>query len=616
MISVVVYGRNDDYGYNLHKRAAISLNCIAEVLTEDDEILFVDYNTPDEFPTFPEAVRDTLTERARGLIRVLRVRERIHRERFAHLTHLAAVEPVARNVAVRRADPRNRWILSTNTDIILLTHSRRTLTEEVALLEDGFYCAPRIELPEAVWETFDRSDPVGTMQDLRTLRRSLHLDEIVHGTATARYDAPGDFQLVLRDDLLAIGGFHEGMLKGWHVDSNLSARMLLHRGSVDDAGEFVYGYHCDHLRKVTPMHAPGAVENDLGVFVDEVDAVQVPQNGLHWGLRDVEIEEHRLVPLRGSDNRLKLVAELLSPALAEPYMGSISPAVPDSVPAPARHVLPFVASVIDPLPRTTRAAWIGPHDELHALVAECWRIAGFLHPITGWTERSEGLDDPLVFLHFGSPDLAEGRAANVIITQYDQLITDELERRSEGSRPSRVIVLNGIYNRFEPLVRAAFNCGRSPFSARVSLGVLREDAVPPPLSTPGLDISDWTSQVVQGPVGVQRTAGPPRARVGMKGHVFFGPRWLLPEGGYVAEVQLSIAPVVIARIPRAYVDVSVDETPIAAQRVPAGFPFGPRTIEVPFAIGEDQVARSVEVRLHSNGRLRIRTDRVIIRRTR
>ena len=29
MISVVVYGRNDDYGYNLHKRAAISLNCIA-----------------------------------------------------------------------------------------------------------------------------------------------------------------------------------------------------------------------------------------------------------------------------------------------------------------------------------------------------------------------------------------------------------------------------------------------------------------------------------------------------------------------------------------------------------------------------------------------------------
>jgi hypothetical protein len=54
MISVILYGRNDSYGYNLHKRAALSLNCIAELLTHDqDEILFVDYNTPDDFPTFP-----------------------------------------------------------------------------------------------------------------------------------------------------------------------------------------------------------------------------------------------------------------------------------------------------------------------------------------------------------------------------------------------------------------------------------------------------------------------------------------------------------------------------------------------------------------------------------
>ena len=31
MISIVLYGRNDNYGYNLHKRAALSLNCMAEV---------------------------------------------------------------------------------------------------------------------------------------------------------------------------------------------------------------------------------------------------------------------------------------------------------------------------------------------------------------------------------------------------------------------------------------------------------------------------------------------------------------------------------------------------------------------------------------------------------
>jgi hypothetical protein len=120
MLSVVLYGRNDNYGYNLHKRAALSLNCIAELLTsEQDEILFGDCNTPDDFPTFPEAINDTLTPRARGLLRILRVGPK-HDQRFHDCTHLLALEPVARNIAVRRSNPSNRWILSTNTDMIFV----------------------------------------------------------------------------------------------------------------------------------------------------------------------------------------------------------------------------------------------------------------------------------------------------------------------------------------------------------------------------------------------------------------------------------------------------------------------------------------------------------------
>ncbi len=40
VISVITYGRNDNYGYNLAKRAAISLNALAEVLDgEGDEVI-------------------------------------------------------------------------------------------------------------------------------------------------------------------------------------------------------------------------------------------------------------------------------------------------------------------------------------------------------------------------------------------------------------------------------------------------------------------------------------------------------------------------------------------------------------------------------------------------
>src|SRR5262245_54230459 len=112
MISVVLYGRNDAHGYNLHRRAALSMNCPAEILTDpDDEILFVDYNTPDELPTFVEAISDTLTHRCLELLRVLRIPAALHTERFAARTHLVAIEPVSRNAAVRRANPANRWIL-------------------------------------------------------------------------------------------------------------------------------------------------------------------------------------------------------------------------------------------------------------------------------------------------------------------------------------------------------------------------------------------------------------------------------------------------------------------------------------------------------------------------
>src|SRR5579863_5663396 len=104
---------------------------MAEVLTDSsDEIIFVDYNTPDDFPTFPEAIQDTLTKRARDKLRILRVRPRIH-QRFSAKTHLVALEPVARNVGVRRSSSANRWILSTNTDMIFVPREDHSLSKIV-----------------------------------------------------------------------------------------------------------------------------------------------------------------------------------------------------------------------------------------------------------------------------------------------------------------------------------------------------------------------------------------------------------------------------------------------------------------------------------------------------
>jgi len=294
MISVILYGRNDSHGYNLHKRAAISLNCMAEVLSDGgDEILFTDYNTPDDLPTFIEAIYDTLTPNAKSRLRVFRVRPQLH-ARLVERTHLAALEPHSRNIAIRRSNPRNRWLLFTNTDMIFLPRGETSdLTGAVGDLPDGLYTVPRFELPEPLWESFPRSDPAAILRICRRLGPALHVDEVTLALPANRFDQPGDFQLVPRQAMWDIHGFDERMIHGWHADSNMCQRLHLFYGNrTESLEQRLKGYHCDHTRVATLAHRLGMkVENDLQQYVFGVtDPVARHQAGT-WGAPDEPIEE-------------------------------------------------------------------------------------------------------------------------------------------------------------------------------------------------------------------------------------------------------------------------------------------------------------------------------------
>src|SRR5579872_2249291 len=295
MISVILYGRNDSYGYNLHKRGVLSLNSIAELLDDaDDEIIFVDYNTPDDLPTFVEAISDMLTPRARNLVRTLRVRPSQH-ARFASHTHLRCLESPARNAALRRSNPRNRWILSTNTDMVFIPRSAPSLSAIAAELPDGFYHTARFEIPEILWETLNRSGPRACIDSITTWGKRLQLNEIVYGYPDTIFDGPGDFQLFLRDDGIKIAGFDERMLLGWHVDTNIAVRLALLRGQrVKSALDHVFAYHCDHTRETTPAHAHGAVQNSWDRFVSQVTSYEIPEQRQSWGFAEEHIEDSHL----------------------------------------------------------------------------------------------------------------------------------------------------------------------------------------------------------------------------------------------------------------------------------------------------------------------------------
>jgi hypothetical protein len=559
VISLILYGRNDNYGYNLHKRAALSLNCMAELLSgPDDEILFVDYNTPDDFPTFPEAIQDTLTDRAKQRLRVLRVRPSVH-ARFRKKSHLLALEPVARNVALRRSNPANRWILSTNTDMIFVTRrSGEDLTGIARELPDGYWGTPRFELPETLWEGFDRRDPVGIISQIGRWGWDYHLNEIVYGADFIRFDAPGDFQLMPRASLIAMHGFHEGMLIGWHVDSNIAKRMLLKHGAIGDLSDRVFGYHCDHTRQVTPMHKGNAVENSLDDFVFNVVQPELPDQATSWGCPDDHIEELRLTHTASVGYVATLDALLAPNPLETPLTTSYTGPTYDQTGYTPEHVLPFLIDLFASVPRDWDIAWIGGHQAMFDLFYAAWGRLGFQGrilvpdelpgsvtlsaapeaerlPLEQLSERAKVFIFDIICRNGAGPasgsTSADIKWLRVLEDTLLQLMDDESRRRARLSEPRRFVGINAIHNRFERIFTVRMAAARTPFNVR-----LRHGFVYPTASNIAADcLADLVPGAAGAFLGTQIHSRPL-----VPGLVAVGPQAVLPPGRYEARLELSV----------------------------------------------------------------------------
>ena len=426
MISVILYGRNDSHGYNLPKRAAISLNCIAEVLSDpDDEILFVDYNTPDDLPTFIEAIYDTLTPNAKSRLRVLRVRPQLC-ARLVERTHLAALEPHSRNIAIRRSNPRNRWTLFTNTDMIFLPRQGISgLTAAVRDLPDGLYVVPRFELPEPLWESFPRTDPRSVMRACEELGSRLHMYEVALSPPFNRFDQPGDFQLAPRQAMWDIHGFDERMIHGWHADSNLCKRLHLFYGNrTESLDRRIQGYHCDHTRVATLAHRLDIrVENDLREFVFEVEHPVAHHQAGTWGAPDEPIEEIDFA--NGPSARF---VPALERTLGEPqreytFVGCVD--FRNFVSYNEQHVLAQLAANFTVYPRDARLAYAGNNPRMLALAARCVAELGFAHALDYVPQLLSAGTAPLDARPIRPGDVPDGPSLHdFLLTNYDLLIFD------------------------------------------------------------------------------------------------------------------------------------------------------------------------------------------------
>jgi hypothetical protein len=630
VISVILYGRNDSYGYNLHKRAALSLNCIAEVLdAEGDEILFVDYNTPDDFPTFPEAIRDTLTERAKRILRVLRVRPAHHR-RFAALSHLVALEPVARNVAVRRSNPANRWLLSTNTDMIFVPRTGKSLSAIAAPLADGFYHLARCELPESLWETLDRRDAAGTIAQVGQWGRQFHLNELTtHELPYLRFDAPGDFQLMLRSDAHKLWGFDERMLIGYHVDSNIARRLHLLHGTCGDVEPDLFGYHCDHTRQVTPAHRHDAPENDLARFVlDLTDPYDCRHQAETWGLADAEIEDIRLDGSRVT--YFDALAATITAPMDTPTRTEVGAAGIERTDYDPPHALPFLLDALVEYPRGSLLGWFGTRADTLALFAQAWRAAGFTAPIlvpsdAPWLgaplpESVTAADTPDIvtrahlFVLDGGLPAGHHPAAPVqqtpqmrhVLRALSRIVADErqwMPHRAEIAlrdalpahlqAPRRVIGLNGFLNSWEQQFGAVIGAAKSPGSTRVRQGFV----LPPPEGM--VDLAALRPAHAGERVGKQI-----RLRPNRRGLVFIASRVGVPAGPWRFELEYAPALLPVPRPGPLKLEVVAGGRTLA-HRYPLVNGLLPQTLTLDFTLPGDpedpDAGTEILLRLHTVG---------------
>jgi hypothetical protein len=426
MISVILYGRNDSHGYNLHKRAAISLNCIAEVLSDpDDEILFVDYNTPNDLPTFIEAIYDTLTERVKSRLRVFRVRPELH-ARLAGETHLFALEPHSRNIAIRRSNPRNRWLLLTNTDMILVPRSGFSdLPDAVRDLADGLYIAPRFELPEPFWESFPRSDPQAVMRACDELGPKLHLHEVALRVPFMRFDSPGDFQLVPRRAMFDIQGFDERMIHGWHADSNICKRLYLYYGErTESLAHRMKGYHCDHTRVATLAHRFDLkLENSLQEFVWGLTDPVAHHQAKTWGAPEEQVEELDFV----NDPAAKYVRALCQ-TLESPQESDYESDANDArnfVYYPPERALPYLAGNLTVYPRNARFVYAGNNPRMLELASGVVASMGFEHPLHYIADLLTSGEAPSGAVPIRLADAAgNGSRIDDLLANYSPLIFD------------------------------------------------------------------------------------------------------------------------------------------------------------------------------------------------
>tara|TARA_B100000287_G_C20568172_1_gene755413 strand:- start:105 stop:962 length:858 start_codon:yes stop_codon:yes gene_type:complete len=278
MISVVLCGRNDNYGGHLNERFSYSINGFLQVF---DEVIYVDWNTDPG----KKILTDEIEIKDRSKLKVIEVNHEKASELLQDESAQKMCEVLARNVGIRRA--KGDIIVSSNIDII--PFERVYLDILIQKLQKGemiTFTRNDIELsdikkncnPESLelWK-------VPMIFGAEPIRRKLispyisinkeiieKFPENKHHVLSSIICGCGDFQIAYKETWYKIRGFEENLTKRLYLDTSVQYKVIM-SGGVVTACSFPPIYHLDHER------------NDSPEFTNSMEMTKYTGNSENWG---------------------------------------------------------------------------------------------------------------------------------------------------------------------------------------------------------------------------------------------------------------------------------------------------------------------------------------------
>ncbi len=272
----VVIARNDDYGGNLTERAGYCLNSLVETF---DEIIYVDWNTPDDKVSLIEEAKDFVKKSPK--IKWIRVTSEQASEWTGHDPAAQSVcEVMARNVGLRRLT--SEFLVSTNIDVIC--PSRVALDRQIQP-DSGFITTAKRSISLYILrELGTPSDILSVREKLESLEPHYTQQPPIAIRGDDRYSlvsSPGDFQIAHRDVWYTIRGFEERLYKRGYTDTNIQQKAAK-AGIKIGVDRSLPVWHIGHEGG---WGGTGGV-NDMGLSL----SMDGTTNLETWGFSDIELE--------------------------------------------------------------------------------------------------------------------------------------------------------------------------------------------------------------------------------------------------------------------------------------------------------------------------------------